>query len=364
MAKYRIPRSVEELADWYMRYISPLALIAGFIIDNLFLLRRVDLILGNVLLGSYLLIAALGILFLNAVESGRLRGRFVLAVTPLVPVVVQFAFGGLFSGYLSLYSRSASVPVAWIFVLVIAFLLIGNERFVRLYRRFTFQLSIFFTVLFSFLIFFLPLVFRSLGAHMFVFAGALSAVVTALFIRLLALVAPETVRRERRSVALSLAAIFLTFNFLYFSNAIPPLPLALKDAGIYHGVERVGETYRLLREPLPWYQAYVPYNTTLHITRGGSAYAFSAVFAPTGLETTIFHEWQYYDGTEWVTKAKLEFPIVGGRDGGYRGYSFKTGLAEGEWRVNVITSHGQLIGRIAFTVSIVEHLPPLAEENA
>jgi hypothetical protein len=359
MAKYRLPRSVEELADWYMRYISPLALVAGFIVDNLFLLRRVDLVLGNVLLGSYLAIAALGILFLNAVESGRLRSRFILAITPLVPVVVQFAFGGLFSGYLSLYSRSASLPVAWIFVTVLAALLLGNERFVRLYRRFTFQLSVFFTVLFSFLIFFLPLVFHSLGAHMFVFAGALSAVVTALFLRLLALVAPETVERERWPLIRALIGIFFVFNILYFSNAIPPLPLALKDAGIYHGVERVGEEYRLLYEPLPWYQAYLRYNKTLHLTPRGSAYAYSAVFAPTGLSTSIFHEWQYREEETWVTKAKLEFPIVGGRDGGYRGYSLKSNLAEGEWRVNVITAHGQLIGRISFTVERVASPPPL-----
>lgn len=365
MVRPRLPHSVEELAEWYMRYVSPLALIAGFIVDNLFLLRRIDLILGNLLLASYLVIAALGILFLNAVEGGRLRSPFVLKITPLVPVVVQFAFGGLFSGYLSLYSRSASIAVAWIFVLAIAFLLIGNERFVRLYRQFAFQLSIFFTVLFSFLIFFLPLIFRSLGPHMFVFAGALSAVVTALFVRLVALVAPEIVRREQRRVIRSLTVIFVLFNVLYFSNAIPPLPLALKDAGAYHSVIRTGETYTLRFEPLQWYEMYLRYKPELNLAKGESAYVYTAVFAPTGLATTIFHEWQYRDETkdEWVTESRFEFPILGGRDGGYRGFTLKTNPKEGAWRVNVVTAYGQLIGRVTFTVTHVNERVPLEESR-
>lgn len=360
MVRPRLPKNVEELVHWYERYISPVSLIAGFVADTLFLTRRVDLLLTNLLFFSYLLIAALGILLINFVESGRVRTPWVLKVAPLISVVVQFSFGGLFSGYLSLYSRSAALPATWVFVVALAALLIGNERFVRLYTRFTFQLTLYFTVLFSFFIFFLPVVFHALGPSMFVVSGCVALAVIAAFVWGLKFFVPELVRRERTKLARSVAAVFLVFNALYFLGFIPPLPLALKDAGVYHSVTKQSDgTYTLSGEEKPWWDVVFPYNPTFHRATGDTAYVWSAVFAPSGLSTSILHVWQHYEGGEWVTVSTFGFPINGGRDGGYRGYSNKSDLADGAWRVNVVTQYGALIGRISFTVETVSAPPPL-----
>lgn len=358
MRKY-LPKSFEmdELARWYMRYISPLALIGGFFADNLILLRRIDVWTSHALLFSYLLIAALCIIVLNLITTGRIRTKWVLKVTPLIPVVAQFAFGGLFSGYLSLYSRSASFPLSWIFVVIVAALLLGNERFVRLYMRFSFQISMLFAVLFSFLIFFLPVIFHQIGPWMFVFSGLTSLAIIALFLRFIGYLMPELLRRERTRIARIIAAIFIIFNVLFFSNAIPPLPLALKAAGVYHSVERTQDgVFHLGAESESWYWDYLPHTRVFHHTPGGITYAYSAVFAPSGISTVILHEWQRYDAAtgEWLTSATVRYPIIGGRDGGYRGYSFIKDISGGKWRVNVITQYGQLIGRISFTVVDVE----------
>lgn len=353
MARPRLPRSVEELVHWYERYISPISLVAGFLADNYILLRRVDLWTSNALLFFYLTLAAAGIVLINLIETGRLRAKWILAAAPAIPIVVQFSFGGLFSGYLSLYSRSAAYAVSWIFILVLAALLLGNERFLRLYRRFTFQIGLYFTVLFSFLIFFLPVVFRAIGPAMFVISGVVSLCLIALFVRMLGFLMPELMKREQTSITRSIAIIFVVFNVLYFSNAIPPLPLALKDAGVFHSVARYADgTYLLTEEPRQWWNILERYNTTFRQSPGGSAVVWSAIFAPSGLSTVILHQWQYYDETSrsWMTTNTEQFPILGGRDGGYRGYSIKDDLAEGTWRVNVITQYAQIIGRISFTV--------------
>src|SRR3989344_6288974 len=84
MARRYMPKSLDELAQWYMRYISPLALIAGFFADNLILLRRVDVWTSNALLFSYLALAAVSIVVLNLITTGRIRARWVLTVTPLI----------------------------------------------------------------------------------------------------------------------------------------------------------------------------------------------------------------------------------------------------------------------------------------
>ncbi len=47
---------------------------------------------------------------------------------------------------------------------------------------------------------------------------------------------------------------------------------------------------------------------------------------------------------------RVSFPINGGRDGGYRGYTIKRNPIAGEWRVDFATADGHLLGRERFTV--------------
>lgn len=93
-------------------------------------------------------------------------------------------------------------------------------------------------------------------------------------------------------------------------------------------------------------------------------YIYSAVFAPTDLNTQIFHRWQYFDEIKkkWIIQNDIPFPITGGRDEGYRGYSFKDGIFPGEWRVDVVTARGQIVGRINVTVVLAEYPPTLFAE--
>jgi hypothetical protein len=361
MRRY-LPKNTEQLLHWYERYISPLGLIAGFLSDNFFLLKRVDLLRTNLLLFTYLFVAAIGITLINAIEAGKLRAKWATSSAPFIPVVMQFCFGGLFSGYLSLYSRSASFAVSWIFVIALAALLLGNERFTRFYVRFAVQIGLYFFALFSFLEFFLPVVFHQIGPWMFFAAGVASVAIIALFIFLLAQLAPQRFRESRTHAFASVGVIFIVFNMLYFSNAIPPLPLALKDAGVYHSVVHEPDgTYQLEGEAVPWYLSFLRYNTVFHQGADGRVYVYASVFAPSGLSTEVLHQWQYYNSAskQWVTTDTISYPISGGRDGGYQGYSYKGYLAPGPWRVNVITQYGQLIGRISFTIVNASSTPPL-----
>ena len=42
--------------------------------------------------------------------------------------------------------------------------------------------------------------------------------------------------------------------------------------------------------------------------------------------------------------------IAGGREGGYRGYTIKQRVMPGDWRVDVETPEGRIIGRVSFRV--------------
>ncbi len=69
MIRRYLPKSVEELIHWYEQYISPLSLLAGFLMDNFVLLRRVDVFLTNALFFIYLVVSACGIALFQLIES-------------------------------------------------------------------------------------------------------------------------------------------------------------------------------------------------------------------------------------------------------------------------------------------------------
>lgn len=326
----------------YERYLFSLTLVVGFVVDNL-TLTRIDLWLDNLVLIGYLAIAATGIAVVNVSRGWP---------GVLAPYPIQYAFGGLFSGFVVFYSRSASWAASWPFLLALGVLLIGNEFFRTRYERLHFQAGIFFVALFSYAVFAVPVVVGKMGAAVFLLSGAISVACMALLLYLLFLASPARVREQQYVLARSVGVIFLVMNTLYFLNIIPPIPLALKEAGVYNRVERVAGDYILEREERPWYAFLLP--NTLKVPSGKPAYFYSAVFAPTRLNTEIVHHWQYFDDTtgEWVTALRVNLSIIGGRDGGYRTYSIKRNIAPGEWRVTVETPRGQVIGREKFRIEV------------
>ena len=64
-----------------------------------------------------------------------------------------------------------------------------------------------------------------------------------------------------------------------------------------------------------------------------------------------------------MSRSRVVFSIVGGRDGGYRGYSLKTNMESGWWRVRVETTRGQVLGQAQFTVETVSSLPVLEKKD-
>jgi len=356
---------IEWLKNIYYKYkshASTIAFIAGFVWDS-FTLTRIDLWLDNLILFSYILIAGFGIAVINLYEGEYLKNRFSAFLASWAPVVIQFAFGGLFSGYVIFYTKSASLVTSWPFLIFLAVLLVGNEFFEEKYRRLSFQISIFFIAIFSFTIFFIPVLLGTFGVAIFLLSGLVSLVAVRFFVWLLSRVIPERIEKSKRILVVSVGGIYLALNFFYFENIIPPIPLALTDAGVYHNVEKVSsDSYIGYRETEGWKDT-LRIAKNFHYTLGQPIYVYSAVFAPTRLNTLIYHRWAYFDKSlgKWIETDHVQFPISGGRDGGYRGYSVKENITPGLWRVDVINKRNQLLGRIVFNVLEGPTVPVEAE---
>ena len=85
-------------------------------------------------------------------------------------------------------------------------------------------------------------------------------------------------------------------------------------------------------------------------------YLYTAIYAPKNFGTTVVHHWQYFDAEKgrWMSRDRLRFSITGSTSRGYRGYSVKSSVQPGKWRVDVETVRGQVLGRVNFSVAATE----------
>jgi hypothetical protein len=356
------------LRNWYARFerpISSLSLIGGFVFDAL-TLRRVDQFWENFWVVIHLLIVAICIVLINREETEG-ADSINAAANPAklhfwLVNVMQFFFGGLLSTFIVFYFRSAVLAVAWPFFVILFIAFAANESFKKQYARKDFQISFLFLCIYLFAIFFVPLLTHDIGPVEFLVSGGISVVVLLLFLWILKLSTKRGLVHGKKALVTSVVTIFIVVNGLYFLNLIPPLPLSLQDAGIFHSIARTADgNYSVTYEPGNFWNRFLKYvdvYPTYHSAPGQPIYAYSAIFSPIAFNIQIVHVWQEYSPTEkkWVTVNKVPLSVVGGREEGFRTYSIDTGLTTGKWRVNVETPSGQLIGRMAF--SVVVDTPP------
>jgi len=352
----------QKIFPWmqkYERHLSALAMIAGFVIDNIFF-ERLDIWQTQLWLASYALACFVAIPWLHFIEARVERGRPRPRWRVLLPITTQFALGGFWSAFVIFYGRSAVLSASWPFLLFLFVILIANEYFHHYHDRLVFTSVLFFFALYSYAIFEVPIYTGTLGTLTFLGSGVVAIGVFALFTILLRILGRERFLTDVRRIRIGALCVAVILNAFYFTNILPPLPLSAKAAGVYHAVWHISNVYLGASEAEPWQVRYLGFTPAMHIVQGESLSAYSSVFAPTILTTTIVHRWQWYDLAEkqWTTKAVITYSIAGGRDGGYRGYSTARIREAGEWRVDVETVDGRLIARLPFTIEIVAAEPP------
>lgn len=278
------------------------------------------------------------------------------------PLLVQYAFGGLLSGLVVFYAANSFIAASWPFLLLLAVMYLGNEYF-RMYKHYlVFQTTLFFFTLYAYSIFGLPLLLNTLGPLVFVGSTLLALCIFAVFLYLLHLANKGRLKTALKQIYISTGVMVALVVGSYFAGLIPPIPLALGDTGIYHSITKIEGGYRVSREEeKPWWNIFPP---TIHHVPGRYVYVYSAVAAPIRFGTNVSHRWERnIPGKGWTIDSEVSFPIAGGREGGYRGYSMRSNLIEGPWRVSVVAPGGQIIGRIYFEIDVVEELPALTQET-
>ncbi len=339
----------------HKRFAPLVSFIAGFSWDSL-TLSRIDRLFDNLILLAYLLLLGFSIFLIHLIDNERIKYPKVIEYREWYPLAIQFFFGGLFSAYVVFYFQSATLSKNWLFLLFLIVLLIGNEFLKNHLENFKLNIVLFFLAAFSFFTFFLPVLFQTMNTFIFLLSGLTSLLLVGALIYGLFHTSHNPDWQKYKMVGSGVIGLLLFLNILYFINWIPPVPLSLKEGGIYHHIHKNTDQYVMRFEKGSWHQFWKKSDDTFHYATGDTVFCFASVFAPTKLDKNIIHHWQVYNEKQgkWLTTDRRSYRIVGGRDGGYRGYTYKRNLQEGEWRVDVETKEKSLLGRITFTIKKVK----------
>ncbi|MBU2951899.1 DUF2914 domain-containing protein [Tamlana agarivorans] len=334
------------------KYAPILFFIGGFIFDSL-TLGRIDRLYDLTVLCLHMSALTITLYLFNLADDGKWKNTFLGRFEAYFPLAIQFFFGGLSSAYVIYFSRSVSLSKTASFFVILVALFLANEFLKKRISNKYLQFSIYYFISFTFFAFMIPVFLRDMGHLIFICSGLISLGATLSLITIIYRKSPSTRAEVHLGKLISLIlAIYVTINVFYHFKLIPPVPLALQTGIVAHDIEVKNNEYTVTFEQKKQFIFWRDYRSKFVRTPNKPVYIFSSVFAPTALEKSIIHRWQWYDANrdEWQTFDNISFKIKGGRNEGYRGYTYKNNVKPGLWRVEVITQEELVLGVIDFEI--------------
>ena len=301
---------------------------------------------------TYLCIVALLIMFREWVVSRNTASSLEQKIYSFSTFVISYCSGSALSFVFVYTLRSGALSVSWPLFFMLVTCIITNEFVSTHSFRFNLDVGVLLIATLFYVVFNTPIILKVENNGIFLLSVVVSMAITLIYVYFLQFTSENAEAESSRSYALAIG-IPMFVGMLYFLNAIPAVPLSLNQKGVYHYVVRNDDgsfdgrketdTRMFARVRTPVY----------HMGDGETGgYFFSAVDAPAALTAPLSHEWERYDtgSKQWVTEAVIPFTLAGGRDNGYRAYSYKEGLTPGLWRVTVQVDTNRIIGRETFRV--------------
>ena len=339
--------SVKQTSKTAGSYLPAVFFFAGFIWDALTIGRNVaafDLIIfAGYLLGAGLILFTISRPSFILVDEAKLSSRIYAIVTSRWPYfLLQFLFGSLLSALFILYFKSSSHWLAWLMSLLLASLLVANEFLEDQYRRFTVSWALFGLCAMLLFNFALPFLLGSVLSIWFYLSTLLGAMLAYWLYR-------KTPNHLGSIWPVSVIAGLLMLA--YAVDMIPPVPLVKRDIAMAYAIEKADGKYQLSQQKSAWWVFWRKTSDDLEVLSGQRIYCFSTIFAPAGLKTKLFHDWQLHTKNGWILQSRASFTVSGGRYNGFRGYTYKSNPVAGNWRVVIKTENEKTIAVHKFTVT-------------
>jgi hypothetical protein len=336
----------------HSKYAPLLFFIGGFIFDSL-TLGRIDRVYDLFVLCSHMTLLSITLYLYNLGDDGKWKNTFLERYEEYFPLAIQFFFGGLSSAFVIYFSRSVSLSKTASFFTILVLLLIANEFLKKRISNKYLQFGVYYFISFTFFTFMIPVFMKELNTDIFLISGAVSLVSTLALVIFIYGKSPST-RKEVHlgKMIVIIIAIYGTLNLFYFLKLIPPVPLALDKGIVAHTIAMDNNKFIVSYESEDSYIFWRKHKMDFSYRPNENVYIFTSIFAPTDLKKSIFHRWKWYNETtkKWEIVEDIGYDITGGRDGGFRGYTYKNNVKPGEWKVQVLTNEEQVLGVIDFKI--------------
>lgn len=347
----KLPKFLEK----HKKYVPIFFFIGGFIFDTL-TLGRIDRLYDLIVLNLHITSLTIVLYLYNLADDGTWKNTFLGAYEKYFPLAIQFFFGGLSSAFVIYFSRSVSFSKTISFFLLLLILLIANEFLKKRISNKYLQFSVYFFVHFTFCTFMIPVFIKEMNTSVFIISGLFSISFTVLFIIFIYKSSAST-RLELKPFKIIgiILTMFVSFNLFYLFNMIPPVPLALDRGIVAHNVEKTDTGYTISYQAEEWYIFWRPHKQKLIVAPSENVYVFTSIFAPTDINKAIIHRWKWFNPNteDWEIVDNIDYDITGGRNEGYRAYTYKSNLKNGLWEVQIITEKEELvIGVVDFELVI------------
>src|SRR4030042_1117358 len=284
------------------RYSNVVFFVGGFFFDA-FTLIRIDSIIDLVLQSFYLLGITLIIMLQAYLEAGRWQPKEWMArLWSFESEIIHFFYGGLLRAYVVLYFKSTSLSRSIIFLVFVFILMLAHEMPQIRRLRSLLRLGLYAFCLISYLNYLFPILIGRMGDWVFSLAWVLSVGLMYKLVRKLANLHLEP-KKARVRLGWSPVLVLILVAVFYF---------------------------------------------------------FTRIFGPRRFEHQVFLRWELKDPrrNRWIRSDRIPLPVKGGREQGYRGYAYKENYQPGEWRVEVETEDGHVLGGGVFGIekdlSVVE----------
>ncbi len=333
-------------------HMATVLFFVGFIFDSINLPEPGD-VLAKYLGIFYLIILSIFLMGREFIVAQNTASKFEQKMYSILTLGISLVSGAILSFVFIYYFRSAEFSVSWPLFLGLALIIVSNEVMSSHSFRFMLDLAVLMVSLIFFLVFNIPLFIKEQNDTIFVISVCLATLVSFFYLYILSFSSEQAKVFTHKAYALALA-IPLTVMVLYFSNLIPAVPLSLKEAGVYHYVEKTSTGNYIATTEVSEPTGLLSYFKTkeIHHASGEGIYFFSAIGAPSSLQAPISHVWEYYDATtqKWLPNSVISFPLTGGREEGFRAYSHKDSITPGLWRVSVRIGDRRIVGRMKFNI--------------
>ncbi len=342
------------------KYAPILFFIGGFIFDTL-TLGRIDRVYDLTVLCLHMSALTIALYLYNLADDGKWKNTIIERFEEYLPLAIQFFFGGLSSAYVIYFSRSVSLSKTISFFVILIGLLFANELLKKRISNKYLQFSVYFFVSFTFFTFMIPVFIKEMNTNIYILSGFVSLAITLILITVIYRKSPSTRSEVNLKKLLSLVfGMYVTINLFYFFNLIPPVPLALDAGLVAHNVQKENNQYLVTYERDDWYIFWRDHRLQFIHRPEENVYIFTSIFAPTEIEKSIFHRWKWYNQNteEWDVIEDIGYEITGGRNAGFRGYTYKNNVKPGLWQVDVITEEELVLGVIDFEIVINPDFQP------